>query len=42
VQYARLGVDNKGVQYGLGVNFDQYGPNTEHYSNFGIFVRRVF
>lgn len=42
VQYARLGVDNKGVQYGLGVNFDQYGPNTEHYSNFGLFVRRVF
>ncbi len=42
VQYARLGVANKGVQYGLAVNFDQYGPTTKHDSNFGLFVRRVF
>lgn len=41
-QYARLGMDTAGLQFGLAANFDQYGPMATHYNNFGLFVRRVF
>jgi hypothetical protein len=41
-QYARLGLGSTGLQFGLAGNFDQYGPMSTHYNNFGLFVRRVF
>lgn len=40
-QYARLGLDTAGLQFGLAANFDQYGPIATHYNNFGFFVRSV-
>ena len=41
-QYARAGIDTAGMQFGLAANFDQYGPLAANYSNFGLFVRKVF
>ncbi|PRD56665.1 hypothetical protein C5749_05375 [Sphingobacterium gobiense] len=41
-QYARAGIDTSGIQFGLAANFDQYGRYATNYSNFGLFVRKVF
>lgn len=40
-QYARLGLDTVGLQFGLAANFDQYGPMATPFNNFGLFVRRI-
>jgi hypothetical protein len=39
-QWLRLGLELKGVQFGLALNFDEYGPNPSAESNFGAFVRK--
>jgi hypothetical protein len=39
-QWMRLGVELKGLQFGLAVNLDEYGPNPSVESNFGVFVRK--
>ncbi|RKF38517.1 hypothetical protein BCY89_27260 [Sphingobacterium siyangense] len=41
-QYTRAGIDTRGIQFGLAANFDQYGTLATNYSNFGLFVRKVF
>ncbi|WP_290792139.1 hypothetical protein [Flavihumibacter sp. UBA7668] len=41
-QYTRLGVDTADLQFGLSVQFDQYGPMATHYNNVGLFLRRLF
>ncbi len=41
-QYARAGIDTGGIQFGMAANFDQYGRFATNYSNFGLFVRKVF
>ena len=40
-QYLRLGVEQKGLGYGLAVNFDEYGKRAILYTNYGLFVRKV-
>ena len=39
-QWIRLGLERKGIQFGLAVDFDEYGPHPSAKSNFGIFVRK--
>ena len=39
-QWIRLGLEVKGIQFGLAADFDEYGPNPSAKSNFGIFVRK--
>jgi hypothetical protein len=39
-QWLRLGLEIKKTQFGLAVNFDEYGPNPEIEFNFGLFIRR--
>jgi len=39
-QWLRLGLEVKGIQFGLAANLDQYGPNPSVESNFGMFVRK--
>jgi len=39
-QWFRLGLDIKGVQFGLAANLDEYGPDPSVESNFGLFVRK--
>ncbi len=39
-QWFRLGVDLSGTQFGLALDFDEYGPNPSVEYNFGLFVRR--
>ena len=39
-QWLRAGIEIKGVQFGLAVNFDEYGPNPALESNIGLFVRK--
>lgn len=41
-QYARAGISTGGIQFGLATNFDQYGHSATNYSNFGLFIRKVF
>lgn len=41
-QYARAGIGTADIQFGLAINFDQYGPMSTHYNNFGLFVQVVF
>lgn len=38
-QQLRVGLDVKKYQFGLGADFDQYGPNRQSKTNLGIFVR---
>lgn len=40
-QYLRLGVEQKGLGFGLAVNFDEYGDRAILYTNYGLFLRRV-
>lgn len=38
-QQLRLGLDVKNYQFGLGADFDQYGPMRSSKTNFGVFIR---
>jgi hypothetical protein len=39
-QWMRLGLEVKGIQFGLAANLDVYGPNPSVESNFGLFLRK--
>ena len=39
-RWTRVGVDRRGTQFGLGVNFDGAGPNPRAETSLGVFVRR--
>jgi hypothetical protein len=39
-QWLRLGLEVKGIQFGLAADFDEYGPNPSATSNFGLFLRK--
>ena len=39
-QWMRLGLEIKGIQFGLAVNLDEYGPKPSFETNFGLFVRK--
>jgi hypothetical protein len=39
-QWMRLGIEMKGVQFGLAFDLDEYGPDPSVTGNFGVFVRK--
>jgi hypothetical protein len=39
-QWMRLGLEVKGVQFGLAANLDEYGAHPTVESNFGLFIRK--
>lgn len=39
-QWLRLGLEVKGIQFGLAADFDEYGPHPAVDSNFGLFLRK--
>jgi hypothetical protein len=39
-QWLRLGLEVKGIQFGLAADFDEYGPNPTVKSNLGLFIRK--
>lgn len=39
-QWIRLGLELKGIQFGLAADVDEYGPNPLAKSNFGVFIRK--
>ena len=39
-QWMRLGLEVKGIQFGLAADFDEYGPDPSVKSNFGVFIRK--
>lgn len=39
-QWMRLGLEVKGIQFGLAANLDEYGLNPSIVTNFGIFLRK--
>jgi hypothetical protein len=39
-QWMRVGLETKGIQFGLAANLDEYGPNPSVESNFGVFLRK--
>jgi hypothetical protein len=39
-QWFRLGLDIKGIQFGLAANIDEFGPQPSVETNFGVFVRK--
>jgi hypothetical protein len=39
-QWMRLGLEAKGLQFGLAFNLDEYGPDPSVESSFGVFVRK--
>jgi hypothetical protein len=39
-QWIRLGLEVKGLQFGLAADVDEYGPSPSVTSNFGFFVRK--
>jgi hypothetical protein len=39
-QWMRLGLDIKGIQFGLAANLDENGPNPKVENNFGLFIRK--
>ncbi len=39
-QWMRLGVQTKGVTFGLGFNLDEHGPSPSAETNFGLFVQK--
>jgi hypothetical protein len=39
-QWTRLGVEVRGIQFGLAANFDELGPDPAVKTNFGFFIRR--
>jgi hypothetical protein len=36
----RLGIELKGIQFGLAANLDEYGPDPSVDTNFGLFIRK--
>lgn len=42
VERARLGLDYKRLQFGLGANLDQFGEAFSFGGNYGIFIRKEF
>ncbi len=40
-QQLRTGVSFKGHQFGIGIDFDQYGPNPIKKSSFGLYYRKT-
>ena len=38
-QWMRIGLEIKGIQFGFAANLDEYGPNPQVETNFGLFVR---
>lgn len=38
-QWMRLGLETKGIQYGLAANLDEFGPNPSVEMNAGVFIR---
>jgi hypothetical protein len=39
-QWFRLGLETKGIQFGLAFNLDENGPNPKVEGNLGVFVRK--
>lgn len=39
-QWFRLGLEVKGLQFGIAANFDEYGPDPSIESSFGLFLRK--
>lgn len=39
-EWIRLGLEVKGIQFGLAADFDEYGPRPSTVSNFGVFIRK--
>ncbi len=39
-QWMRLGLEIKGIQFGIAANLDEYGPNPTVETNFGLFIRK--
>lgn len=39
-QWLRLGLEMKGIQFGMAANFDEYGPSPSVNTNVGMFVRK--
>lgn len=39
-QWIRLGLEVKGIQFGLAADVDEYGPNPSATSNMGVFIRK--
>lgn len=39
-QWLRLGIEVKGIQFGLAADFDEYGPSPSIESNLGLFIRK--
>jgi hypothetical protein len=39
-QWMRIGVEIKGIQFGLAANLDEYGPDPSVETNFGLFLRK--
>lgn len=39
-QWIRLGLEIKGIQFGLAADVDEYGPNPSVTGNFGVFIRK--
>lgn len=39
-QWFRLGLETKGIQFGLGVNLDERGPDPSLTTNWGVFIRK--
>ena len=39
-QWLRIGLETGGVQFGVGLNFDEFGHNPEVTTNYGLFIRK--
>ena len=39
-QWIRLGLEVKGIQFGLAADIDEYGPKPTAKGNFGVFIRK--
>ena len=39
-QWMRIGLEVKGIQFGLAANLDEYGPNPSIENNLGVFIRK--
>jgi hypothetical protein len=39
-QWIRLGLEVKGIQFGLAADIDEYGPKPSAKGNFGVFIRK--
>jgi hypothetical protein len=39
-QWMRLGLEAKGLQFGLAFNLDEYGPDPSVDASYGVFIRK--